>query len=385
MNFLRELGQFVRYFWRTRSEQKQIVFYAESAGYYAYFEGLVTELVDRRGVEVCYVTSDANDPILADRRKGLHPFYLRSLLPYFMILVKCRVFVLTLTDLHRYHLKRSMHPVHYVYLFHSLVSTHMMYRDGAFDHYDSILCAGPHHVEEITAYEKLRGVSPKRLVPAGYYRLERIYAEYQRRQVTPSDATFKATILVAPSWGEHHLLKTCGTELIGALLDSGFRVIVRPHPETVRREPELLAQLDRAFAGHDGYTLERSVRTDDSLLIADLLVCDLSGIALEYALGTERPVLFVDLPPKVQNPDYTALNREPIELALRREMGELMPGDDLTGVAERVNRMLSERDRYREKLAALRGRLVAEFGNSSVVGADYIMNIVDDKVAPKGD
>jgi YidC/Oxa1 family membrane protein insertase len=378
MNFLREIGQFLRFFWRTTKEQKQIVFYAENAGYFAYLEGLVNELVDRRGGEVCYVTSDPDDPLLSDHRGGLHVFYLRTLLPYFMILVNCRVFVMTLTDLHRYHLKRSMHAVHYLYVFHSPVSTHMMYRAGAFDHYDSILCVGPHHIEEIGAYEKLRGLSPKQLVPAGYYRLERIHGEYHKQKTPVPDSSWKATILVAPSWGEHNLLRSCGAELIRPLLEGGYRVIVRPHPETVRRESELLAHLDRAFAGHDGYNMERSVRTDDSLLAADLLVCDLSGVALEYALGTERPVLFVDVPPKVRNPEYADLGREPIELALREEIGELVPPDDLAGVAERVDRILSRRDQYRDKLAALRDRIVYEFGGSAAIGADHIMRMVQE-------
>jgi YidC/Oxa1 family membrane protein insertase len=260
----------------------------------------------------------------------------------------------------------------------------MMYRDGAFDHYDSILCVGPHQVDEITAYEKARDLSPKQLVRSGYYRLERIHAEYTRRSQKDSDSNAPPTILVAPSWGEQHLLRSCGEDLIAPLLAGGYRVIVRPHPESVRREPELLARLDRAFGDRDGYIMERSVRTDDSLLAADLLICDLSGIALEYALGTERPVLFIDVPPKVQNPDYTDLGIEPIELALRTEMGELMSPEDLPGVGERVGRLLSGHDRYREKLKALRKRLVFNFGQSSSAAADHIMTILEKSEAGGG-
>ena len=36
--------------------------------------------------------------------------------------------------------KKSKNKVHYVYIQHSLVSLHMAYREGAFDHYDYILC-----------------------------------------------------------------------------------------------------------------------------------------------------------------------------------------------------------------------------------------------------
>src|SRR5438093_13437904 len=55
-----------------------------------------------------------------------------------------------LTDLDAYHLMRSAaYPVHYVYVFHSMVSSHMVFRPKAYDAYDTILCVGPHHTREI--------------------------------------------------------------------------------------------------------------------------------------------------------------------------------------------------------------------------------------------
>ncbi len=50
--------------------------------------------------------------------------------------------------------------------------------------------------------------------------------------------------------------------------------------------------------------------TDDSLLRADVLICDISGIALEYVFGTERPVLFLDVPLKIHNPRFKELEKE---------------------------------------------------------------------------
>ena len=78
-----------------------------------------------------------------------------------------------------------------MYLFHALVSTHMMYRYGAFDHYDSILCVGPHQVAEIRKHEEINKLSPKRLIEAGYYRLERIYQSYQKYLQNKSSSTLK--------------------------------------------------------------------------------------------------------------------------------------------------------------------------------------------------
>ena len=180
MKLLKEIIDFYLFFWRTSKEEKRIIFYAEHEGYYPNFEGLIGELTGKNQQTICYITSDPNDPILQNPEPRIKTFYLKNLLIFFMIFVNCRVVVMTLTDLHQFHLKRSINPVHYVYVFHSMVSTHMIYRYGAFDYYDSILCVGPHHIKEIRKHEELYRLPRKELVKAGYYRLERIYAEYQK-------------------------------------------------------------------------------------------------------------------------------------------------------------------------------------------------------------
>ena len=196
-----------RRFKKTPAGEREIVFYSEHGGYFPNFEGLIRELTGRHGKVVSYITSAADDPILGAPPDGVRSFYIRDTLPLQMAFIDCKVFVMTLTDLNQFHLKRSAHPVHYVYVFHSLVSTHMMYRAGAFDHYDSVLCAGPHHVEEIRRREEQQGLAGKQLVEAGYYRLERIRDRYREFTELPSAAS-RTTVLVAPSWGEDNILET---------------------------------------------------------------------------------------------------------------------------------------------------------------------------------
>ena len=70
-----------------------------------------------------------------------------------------RVFIMTMPDLGTFYLKRSVHPVHYVYLFHNMVSSHMTFKPGAFDHFDTIFCVGPHHIDEIRKTENHDGWS----------------------------------------------------------------------------------------------------------------------------------------------------------------------------------------------------------------------------------
>ncbi len=376
MDFFREIADFYRFFWATPNAQKQIVFYAEHKDYYPYFEGLIREITPHQ--PLCYVTSDLHDPILKPPPPpGLTPFYIHRLLSFFMLFVSCKVFVMTLTDLHQFHLKRSVNAVHYVYVFHSMVSTHMMYREGAFDHYDSILCVGPYQISEIRARENRHHLPPKKLVEAGYYRLERIHQRYQAHIKEETPPGNKTTVLIAPSWGEHNILETCGGRLVSPLLEKGYQIIVRPHPETVRRSPQMLNALEQMFSGNTHFRMERSVASDDALLTAGVLICDLSGVALEYALGTQRPVLFLDLPFKIKNPNFRELGIDPVEVSLRAQIGIIVPPEELDRVPQVIEQLHADQKKYAGQILRWRDENIFAFEHSSKSGADHILGLAD--------
>jgi YidC/Oxa1 family membrane protein insertase len=376
MHLLSELSAFYRFFWKTPKSDKTIVFYSEHQGYYVYFEGLIEDLIRNHDHPFCYVTSDPNDPLLSRHHPKIRVFHLSGLLPFFMALANCRVCVMTLPDLGQYHIRRSIHGVHYVYAFHSLHSVHMFYRPGAFDHYDSILCVGPHQIEEIRKEEALYDRKPKILVEAGYYRLERVYRAFQKYQEKSSEpSSRRSVILVAPSWGASNILEAYGETLVDSLLDAGYEVIMRPHPETMRRFPRLAESFEERFGSDPRVTLERSVSTDDSLLRADVLVTDWSAIALEYAFGTERPVLYLDTPVKQHNPKWAELGIQPIEMKLRSQIGMVASIEEIPNIAKTIDQLIRDRPTFKSRILELRREYVFAFGRSSEIGARHIVEM----------
>jgi len=377
MTFFKELAHYFRFSRKTEKKDKQVVFYAEHRGYYPNFEGIIDELLEKYKQPICYITSDIGDPVFQHPNPKLKAFYIDKLLPFFMISIKCKVYVMTLTDLDRFHLKRSPHPVHYVYVFHSMVSTHMMYRWGAFDHYDSILCVGPHHIDEFREHEKQQNLPAKTLVEAGYYRLERIHAKYRKQQEKKENTPpGKPVVLVAPSWGNENVIESRGKELVDILLKNDYDVIVRPHPETVRRSPGVLNALESEFKDNPSFFLERSVATDDSLLKADVLISDCSGVTLEYAFGTERPVIFLDVPYKIKNERYGELGMEPLELSLMSKIGVKVSPGKLDSLPTVIDRFMKEKETFKEQILREREKNVFAFNRSSAVSARYIMDII---------
>ena len=70
-----------------------------------------------------------------------------------------------------------------------------------------------------------------------------------------------------------------------------------------------------------GFYLEESTVSQDSFYHSDIMVSDWSGVAFEYALGLKKPVIFVDVPRKVNNQKYKEIQIDPIEVIIREHMG----------------------------------------------------------------
>ena len=358
---------------------KQIIFYAEDRSSWPHYESLIRELTDTRGHDICYLTSSAVDPILSSDNPHIHAFNIgaSSVRTSVFLGVEAKVMIMTMPDLDTFYIKRSKEvKVHYVYLFHSIVSTHMIYRRRAFDHYDTVFCVGPHHVNEIRSAERVFALPPKNLVDHGYNRLETIIAERPHEgPAVVNDGGY--TVLVAPSWGDEGVLEQLAQPLTKTLLDSGFNVIIRPHPMTIKRHPKILDELRVSFGGDRRFKLEVDISDVWSLHKSHVMISDWSGAALEYAFGLERPVLFLDMPRKVNNQDYWKLDIEPLEVWVRGEIGKVVAPDSLEQVPDTIAKLCADPAGFKQKVAKIRDRSIFNLGRSGQVAADHIERILD--------
>ena len=309
---------------------RQITFYSEGESYWPHLERLLASTLEETDRSVCYLSSSLDDPGLRVEHRRLKTFFIGMgfVRDYLFQNIDTDMMVMTMPDLQNFQVKRSRHPVHYVYVPHSLVSLHMVYRQGAFDHYDTIACAGPHHVQEMQAIVKNHNLPPKNLLSLGYPHLDRLIEEAKTHprsgQKTPSQGK---TILVAPSWGSKGIVESgLGHRLVDELLSLGHQVILRPHPQTIRFASKQVAIIVQQHKGNPAFTFESSVVGQESLHQSDMMVSDWSGAAIEYAFALEKPVIFCDVPRKVNNPDYQEIDQEPIEVSIREKIGTIWDG-----------------------------------------------------------
>jgi len=361
--------------------QRRVVFFSHARQDWPHLWPLAMSLAAGEGVHLTYVCATPDDPALTITQHGIRPFLLDSamLRAAFLRTFTAKLLVATLPDLGAGPWKRSAWAERYVYVPHSLVSCHMIYRPGAFDAFDEIFCAGPHHAVELRRMEELRGSPRKNLFEFGYPRLDALMAE----GLDTAQSIGAPRVLVAPSWGPCGLLETLGTELVAALLSGGCRVVVRPHPETTKRSPHCLKAILDRFGGDPRFEFDYAIEDYGSLMTADAMISDWSGAALEFAFGLGRPVIFFDTPRKVNNRDYEKLGIEPVEVAIRSELGVVLPPSRLDTLPELVRKLTkSARGSLAARVRDLRGRYVHNLGNAAVIGARRLCEILDkDQIA----
>ena len=98
---------------------------------------------------------------------------------------------------------------------------------------------------------------------------------------------------------------------------------------------------------------------------------------MEYAFGLEGPVLFVDVPRKMFNPEYQRIPCIPMEVQVRSEIGDIVSPDRLQEVPERIERLLEDGAVRKNRIIEARSRWLYNLGSSGKVGAEYISSTAD--------
>lgn len=361
---------------------KHLVFYSESSGFYKYYKGIIEYILKNTNIAVHYITSDPNDQVFAisQSQPRLKPYYIaEKRLITLMMKLDCDVMVMTMPDIENFHIKRSYvrKDIEYVYVPHCIDSINMTMRTGAVDHYDSVLCVGKHQKEEITNTEAVYGLPHKTLVDWGYTLLDEMRAQYAAS--AHEDKPGKK-ILIAPSWQKDNIVDSCLEEILDTLKGRGYQITVRPHPQEVRLKQAYMEQLEAKYAADRDVEIQTDFSSNSTVFEADLLITDWSGITYEYAFTTLRPVLFIDTPMKVMNPEYEKINTPPINIWMREVIGAVVKPDELEKLPEAVERLLSGRDEYRERIDRFVHEYVYNLGNSGEVGAKYIINEIQKKI-----
>jgi YidC/Oxa1 family membrane protein insertase len=403
------------------AEDRYFVVYSENSGFYKYFAGIINHVIRNSEINIHYVTSDPNDQVFGFSEPRIKPYYMGDIaLIGFMMKMDADVVLMTLPDIGKYQIKRSLvrKDVEYIYTDHGMTSFHLMLREGALDHFDTIFCYGPNHIEEVRETERVYGLPQKTLVKTGYGLLDELLIKVKgvdpgtpprmtNEQQSPScygtpaacakypmergrlsqDPLPLPKILIAPSWQKDNILDYCLGDLVHGLCGPDlnvqkYQVIIRPHPEYVKRFPARMQRISDKYGGREahGIHIDTDYSSSETVYTSDIVITDWSSVAQEFSYATKKPSIFVNTPMKVMNPNYKNIPCVPLDISLRDEIGVSVDVEKLVGISEIVDELVSHKQDYQTKIESILQKNIYDIGHGSESSGDYIIGRIKNKI-----
>jgi len=346
---------------KLKSTKKNFVFFSENSTYTKVFFSVILNLIKKK-IHVVYLTSDKLDFFYEFKSPYLKCFYISKVIGQIFLLnyIKCKNLILTMPDLGNFHIKRSLNCKNYIYLFHSPVSTNMIYRNRAFFNYDIIFCLGKHHFEELSEYKKKFSLNNLKLIKGGYPKVDDLFFNYK---MFPEIVRDKVSI--APSWGKNTLINYNIESYIQTILDSNYKLNFRPHYQMKKLNIIKLNNIKEKFKSNSNFCLDENNEKFNSIFNSEFLITDWSGIGIEYAFVTERPVIYVNTNKKINNNKFNDLSICPIEISIRDKIGIVIEPNDMHKICKYIKIIKSNKDFFKKNIRKERKKYLYNFKTSA--------------------
>ena len=345
------------------------VIFTDSKRYWTTFKPICDEM-ERRGESVLYLTASEDDPMLAERFDHVKAEYAGAGNKAFarMNMLKADIVISSTPGLDVYQWKRSRDVKWYVHALHA-ASDVTLYEMFGIDYYDAILLNGEYQIKQVRDLEKLRNLPPKELPLVGLPQLDSL----RKRCLEAGDiGEHKTTVLLAPSWGRNSIFVKYKGKIIEKLLETGFQLIIRVHPQSFTSEKELIESLILQYPESGQLHWDRNVDNFESQLKSDILISDFSGIIFDYTMAFDKPMIYADTSFDNGANDSWWLGGQEWTFTILDRIGLQLTPENLENVKELIIQCLHD-----ERLKAGRDQARAEawinIGNAAVSIADYLV------------
>lgn len=344
------------------------VIYSEGKQYWSVFHGILEEF-EKRAIDVIYYTSAEDDPFFAQNYKHIKGEFIGVGNKAFFKLAFLRsdICLMTTPHLDVLQLKRSKQVKHYAHILHS-PSDATRYKLFGLDYFDTIFLNGDFQVEQIRELEQNRNLPPKELPIVGCSYLDDLQNRLSSTNIKKSDFT----VLVAPTWGESSLLNKYGTKLIDKLLENKHKIIIRPHPQSLKVEKELINKLQENYKSNEQISWDFSHDNLETLAKSDIMISDFSGVIFDYAFLFNKPFIFVN--EKINREIYDMSDCEKPLFALNRikDLGLELKEENFDEIDKMIKNIIKD-ENFANRANELKAIIWQEQGKSAENIVNYLI------------
>ncbi|MCL2184476.1 MAG: CDP-glycerol glycerophosphotransferase family protein [Treponema sp.] len=326
-----KLGIFIFRKKKNFEYQYKYVIYAEDKRYWSFFEIILDEL-EKRNINVHYLTTSEDDPIFSSKYDHIEGKYIGSgNKAYAFLNFLSAEFLLTTTpNLDVFQWKRSKNIKHYCHMVHGAGGA-VLYHLYSFDYFDSVLVPNEKEIPELRILEQTRNTIEKQLVVVGNSFFDRCAEKIKQ---IPNENPHIFTVLVSPSWGKSALLSVFGEKLLDPLSKTGWRIIVRPHPQSLIVEKLMIDSLIERYKDNTNIEWDYNHENIYSLSKSDVMLSDFSGIIFDYVFLFNKPVIVNIQDINYKRLDAQDLNQEPYFIQAIKKIGIQIDSNTLVNIKE---------------------------------------------------
>jgi hypothetical protein len=363
------------------SPAASLVIYSEGKQYWNVFKPVVEELA-RRAIPCVYYTGSEDDPGLFFPSPVVHREFIGKGNAAFRFLnfLEADICLMTTPGLDVLQLKRSPGVKHYAHILH-MAADATTYRLFGLDYYDSIFLTGEYQKKDLRKLEELRNIPRRELFVAGCTYLD-VLSE-RIRELPAEQGEHRKTVLVAPSWGANGILRRYGLKLLEPLAKSSYRVIIRPHPQSVISEKDTIETLRCRLESFKNVEWDFDAENLRSLSRSDALVSDFSGVIFDYAFLFGRPVAYPRFDFDKRPYDLADIEDEAWTFRAVRELGEAVDEEDFGRIEEALDGIIGKEGKE-EAIRRLKEEAYMYPGEAGKRVVDALLAIKDRLPAPGG-
>jgi len=358
---------------KTDTQANPYVIYNEGNQYWNVFKPVCDEF-EKRNIELIYYTSSKTDPVFEQNYKFVKASFIGEGNTAFakLNMISADFVLMTTPGLQVYQLKRSKRVKHYSHVLH-MPNDATTYRLFGLDFFDSVLLTGDYQKEDIQFLESQRGINSKELVTVGCTYLD-VYKENIAK--IPDEENHPFTVLVSPSWGDVGILKKYGEKLLDPLSKTGWRIIIRPHPQSKKSEADMLARLEERYKDNKNIEWDYERQNIYSLKKADIMISDFSGIIFDYTFLCDKPVMYVKSNMDLRPYDaYDLGEKELWQYSILKEFGTELDEKQFENIKEIIQSMSDSKKLENARHKAKETAWMYE-GQAGKRITDYMINTV---------
>ena len=350
-----------------------IVVYSDSKRYWNVFGPIAREFESRK-IPLVYYTQSPDDPALGEKFEYVKAEFIGEGNKGFakLNLLNADVCLSTTPGLDVLQWKRSKNCKFYVHVPHT-VDDLSGYRMFGLDFYDAVLTTGQNQIDLLKHIETLRpNITKKEFVTVGSPILDSLSLRLSESNRNKQEQKKDRTVLLAPSWGKEGILSKFGSDFISALQATGFKIIVRPHPQTVSSEKEMLYSLMEQFPESEKFNWNFDNDNFEVLNKADILITDFSGIIFDYSLVFDKPLIYADTQFDSGVYDAAWLDEPMWSFRVLPKVGIQLKKEDFSRIGEIITNVL-ESEKLKQGRESVRTECWQHRGESAKRIADYLI------------